>query len=49
MSEESKTQKKMDDVQIAAVAVSASIVVFFVVYWIVQIQSVIELLEMAYG
>jgi hypothetical protein len=49
MSEESKTNKKMDDVQVAAVTVSASIIVFFVVYWVVQIQSVIELLEMAYG
>ncbi|MBT3529622.1 MAG: hypothetical protein HOF74_05300 [Gammaproteobacteria bacterium] len=49
MSEENKTEEKLDDVQMAAVAVSASIIVFFVVYWIIQIQSVRELLEMAYG
>jgi hypothetical protein len=49
MSEENKTERKLDDVQLAAVAVSASIIVFFVVYWIIQIQSVRELLEMAYG
>ncbi len=49
MSEENKTETKIDDVQMAAVAVSASIIVFFVVYWVIQIQSVRELLAMAYG
>jgi|TARA_B110000971_G_scaffold144264_1_gene147445 hypothetical protein len=49
MNEESKSQRMMDDVQVAAVTVSASIIVFFVVYWVIQIQSVIDLLELAYG
>ena len=32
-----------------AVGVSAATIVAFVVFWIVQIRSVLELLELAYG
>ena len=49
MSEDDKSAAKMDDVQMAAVAVSVTIIVFFVVYWAIQIDSVRELLNMAYG
>lgn len=37
------------DLQLAAVMASAAIVIGFVVYWWGEIQSVRELLEMAYG
>lgn len=49
MSEDDKNAAKMDDVQMAAVALSATVIVFFVVYWAIQIDSVRELLNLAYG
>ncbi|NQV71417.1 MAG: hypothetical protein HQ498_15445 [Pseudohongiella sp.] len=49
MSEEDKNAAKMDDVQTAAVAISTTIIVFFVIYWAIQIDSVRDLLNMAYG
>jgi len=42
-------KKKLNDLEVSAVAVSATIVVFFVVYWVLQIKSTFELLSMAYG
>ena len=41
--------KSLKDDTLAAVLVSGSIVTFFIVYWFFEIQSVRELLEMAYG
>jgi hypothetical protein len=41
-----KTRK---DDELAALLVAGSIIAFFVVYWAFEIQSVRELLEMAYG
>ena len=49
MSEENSDNKKLDDLERAAVAVSVSVFVFTVVYWAVQIQSTYDLLSMAYG
>lgn len=37
------------DMQLAALLVSATIVAGFLVYWLVQIQDVREMLELAYG
>ena len=37
------------DKQAVAVVASVTIVMGFVVYWVVQIQSVREMLELAYG
>ncbi|MBL4820750.1 MAG: hypothetical protein JKY98_07145 [Gammaproteobacteria bacterium] len=48
MSEENGNDKKLDDLEKAAVATSVSIVVFFVVYWAFQIQTTYSLLAMAY-
>jgi hypothetical protein len=39
----------MDDVQMSALAASATILIFAAIYWAVQIQGVREMLEMAYG
>ena len=48
MNEESGENKKLDDVEKAALAASTTIVIFFVVYWAIQIQSTYSLLAMAY-
>lgn len=37
------------DLKVAAIVTCAAVISFFAVYWAVQIQDVIELLEMAYG
>ena len=47
--EEVKSKNARKDDEMAAVVVGGSIVAFFVVYWFFEIQSVRELLEMAYG
>jgi hypothetical protein len=49
MSEEESNAGDIKDLQCAAVAISVTTVVFFVIYWAVQINSVRELLELAYG
>lgn len=49
MSEEDRSTAKLDDVEMAAVALSATVIVFFVVYWAIQIDSVRDLLNLAYG
>lgn len=49
MSEEGKSTAKMNDVETAAVVISGTIIVFFVIYWAIQIDSVRDLLKMAYG
>ncbi len=43
----SKTRRK--DLQLAALAASAMIVTFFLVYWFIQIQDAREMLKLAYG
>jgi len=42
-------QQSTKDLQVAAVAASGTIIVFFLVYWFVQIQDVREMLDLAYG
>jgi hypothetical protein len=37
------------DLQLAALAASATIIGFFLVYWFLQIQDVREMLALAYG
>ena len=37
------------DRQVTAILASATIVIGFVVYWAIQVQSVREMLELAYG
>lgn len=49
MADDNKTGRKLDDNQIAALATSATILIFFVVYWAFQIDTTYELLAMAYG
>ena len=48
MNEESSSDKKLDDLEKAAVVSSITIVVFFIVYWAFQIQSTYDLLAFAY-
>jgi hypothetical protein len=40
---------KLNDEQLAAVLAASTIVIGFLVYWSVQIQDVLEMLELAYG
>ena len=47
--EETKEEAKFDDDQTAALAATSAILIFMVIYWSLQIQSVRELLELAYG
>jgi len=49
MSEASGSGTKLRDAQVSAIVVSLTIVVFFVVYWGIQIQDVREMLKLAYG
>ena len=44
-----KKKVAMEDLQVSALAASATILIFSAIYWTVQIQSVREMLEMAYG
>ena len=37
------------DMQLAALASSGTIIVFFLVYWFAQIDEVREMLQLAYG
>lgn len=41
--------KSLDTLEKAAVGVSGAVIAAFVVFWIFQIRSVIELLQLAYG
>ena len=42
-------QSDSKDLQLAALISSGAIIVFFAVYWFVQIQDTLEMLELAYG
>ena len=44
-----REKTKLVDEQIAALIAGGSVAVFFIWYWIGQIQSAIELLKLAYG
>ena len=46
---EAREKVKLADEQLAALIAGGGVAVFFVWYWIGQIQSVIELLRLAYG
>lgn len=46
---EAREKIKLVDEQLAALIAGGSVAVFFVWYWAGQIQSVIELLRLAYG
>lgn len=49
--QESPENKKagMDRLEIVALSVSSAIIVVALVYWTIQINGVLEMLEMAYG
>jgi hypothetical protein len=49
MDESHSALDKQRDLQLAALAASATIVGFFLVYWFLQIQDVREMLALAYG
>ena len=49
MSNEDKKGSGLSDNETAAIAVTSTILIFMLVYWTGQIQSVLELLELAYG
>jgi len=42
-------KKRIDDVQMSALAASVAILVSAAIYWVIQIQGVRDMLEMAYG
>jgi hypothetical protein len=41
--------KGLDKLEMAAAGVSGAVIVAFTVFWIFQINSVVELLRLAYG
>lgn len=45
----SAPDSELKDQQSAALIAASSFIIFSVIYWVVQIQSVRELLELAYG
>ncbi len=49
MNDEKNQDSKLKDEQSAAALATSTFIVFFAVYWFLQIQSVRELLELAYG
>ena len=49
MNEENQNDAQIKDGQTSAILATSTIIIFFVVYWFFQIQSVRELLELAYG
>ncbi len=49
MDDEESGAAGIRDLQSAAVTISVAILIFFVVYWSIQIESVRDLLRMAYG
>ena len=46
---ESREKAKLIDEQISALIATGSVFAFFIFYWSGQIQSVIDLLRLAYG
>ena len=42
-------KQQRDDLQLAALAASATIVTFLLVYWFIQIQDTRDMLKLAYG
>ncbi len=42
-------KQQRDDLQLAALAASATIVAFLLVYWFIQIQDTRDMLKLAYG
>ncbi len=49
MQEDNQSKTKLNDEEVAGLTAGATVVVFFAIYWFLQIQSVRELLELAYG
>ncbi len=49
MNDTPDSNKELLDLQLAALVASGTIAVFFIVYWIAQIQDVREMLALAYG
>ena len=52
MSEEKnnpETGAGLKDVELAAVAASATVLTFMLIYWIIQVQDMLDMLELAYG
>lgn len=49
MEKTAETVSCSNDVQLAALLASSAVTVGFVIYWTVQIQSVREMLALAYG
>ena len=44
-----ETSTGLKDVELAAVAASAVVLTFMLIYWCIQIQDVLDMLELAYG
>ena len=49
MNEKKQNDAQIKDEQTSAILATSTIIIFFAVYWFFQIQSVRELLELAYG
>lgn len=49
MSDQQKNNASNADIKAQAVVVSLTVLVFSAIYWSIQIQGVLEMLELAYG
>ena len=49
MEKTTETVSGSKDVQLAALLASSAVTVGFVIYWVLQVQSVREMLALAYG
>lgn len=50
MSDTPESKKKgLDRQEIIAVSVSSAVIIVALIYWVIQINGVMEMLEMAYG
>ena len=49
MKDNTNQQRQTRDLQLAAFLTSAAVITFFVVYWVLQIEDVLEMLALAYG
>ena len=49
MKDKTNQQRKTRDLQLAALLTSLTVITFLVVYWVLQIEDVLEMLALAYG
>ncbi len=49
MKDNTNQQRQTRDLQLAALLTSVTVITFFVIYWVLQIEDVLEMLALAYG